>query len=143
MYLIKKLTLHGLVSFILCFGLMHSLVVNAGEVEIKKIEVRINSNGKNWTFHVTLKHEDSGWSHYADAWRIVDDEGKELGKRVLFHPHEHEQPFTRSLAGVELPEDAIIYIEAHDKVHGWSKDRVKIDFDFVEGDRYTIGQYTK
>lgn len=143
MFVIRKLTLYGLASFILGFGLMNSLVVNAGEVKITKIELRSNTNGKGWTFHVTLKHDDSGWSHYADAWRIVDDEGKELGKRVLYHPHEHEQPFTRSLSGVVLPEDAIIYVEAHDKLHGWSKDRVKIDFDFVEGDRYTIGQYTK
>lgn len=124
-------------------SVVFTLPAFAGDVEIKKVELRSNTAGSDWSFHVTLKHDDSGWDHYADAWRIVDEDGKELGKRVLFHPHEHEQPFTRSLSGVILPENAIIYVEAHDKVHGWSKDRVKIDFDFDEGDRYRIGQYSQ
>jgi len=132
-----------LMKFLLMFPLLVSSHVWADNVEIKKVELRSNSNGKEWTFHVTLKHADSGWEHYADAWRIVDDEGNVIGKRVLFHPHEHEQPFTRSLSGVKLKEDAIIYVEAHDKVHGWSKDRVKIDTDISEGDRYRIGSYSK
>jgi len=122
--------------------LLYPTLVMAGDVEIKRVELRSNNGGEEWTFYVTLKHDDTGWDHYADAWRIVDDEGKVIGKRVLYHPHEHEQPFTRSLSGVKLAEDAIIYVEAHDKVHGWSKDRVKIDFDFAEGDRYRIGSYT-
>ena len=115
----------------------------ADDVAIKKVEIRSNSGGNDWIFHVTLKHNDTGWEHYADAWRIVDEEGKEIGKRVLYHPHEYEQPFTRSLSGVKLDEDAIIYIEAHDKVHGWSKDRVKVNFEFPQGDRYQIGTYKK
>jgi len=123
--------------------LVFSSTLQADEVEIKKVELRSNNGGKHWTVRVTLKHNDTGWDHYADAWRIVDVDGKVLGKRVLYHPHENEQPFTRSLAGVKLEEDAIIYVEAHDKVHGWSKDRVKVDFEFPEGDRYRIGQYTK
>ena len=122
--------------------LVFSSTLQADEVEIKKVELRSNDGGKHWTFRVTLKHNDTGWDHYADAWRVVDADGKVLGNRVLYHPHENEQPFTRSLAGVKLEEDAIIYVEAHDKVHGWSKDRVKIDFEVPEGDRYRIGQYS-
>lgn len=122
---------------------LFSLATQAGDVEIVKVDLRNNNGGDNWTFRVTLKHADSGWDHYADAWRIVTKDGTVLGKRVLFHPHEHEQPFTRSLSDVKLGENAIIYVEAHDKVHGWSKNRVKIDFDFATGDRYTIGSYTR
>lgn len=133
------LTMKRVITFFMIFAVSGFAVAN--EVEIKKVEIRGNNKADNWTFHVTLKHNDTGWDHYADAWRIVDDEGKELGKRVLYHPHENEQPFTRSLSGVKLGGNAIIYVEAHDKVHGWSKDRVKIDFDFVEGDRYRIGFY--
>jgi hypothetical protein len=38
---------------------------------------------------------------------------------VLLHPHETEQPFTRSLGGVEVPEgiDRVI-LRANDSVHG-------------------------
>ncbi len=136
--IIKFTSLLVLLSQLVIF----SLPLQAGEVEIIKVDLRSNNSAKSWTFHVTLKHNDTGWNHYADAWQVVDSDGKVLGKRILHHPHEHEQPFTRSLSGVTLPENAIIYVQAHDKVHGWSKDRVKIDFDFPAGDRYTIGEYT-
>jgi hypothetical protein len=42
-----------------------------------------------------------------------------LGVRVLYHPHVHEQPFTRGLSGVEVPAGLKrVRIRAHDKVHG-------------------------
>ena len=115
----------------------------AGEVEIKRVELKGNLTTGDWKFDVTLKHADTGWKHYADAWRVVDEQGKELGKRVLYHPHVHEQPFTRSLSGVKLKEDSIIYLEAHDLEHGWSKDRVKIDLTIPEGDRYRVRTYRR
>lgn len=129
--------------FVLISLSIFSLPTQAGDVVIVKVELRNNTGGDNWTFHVTLKHADSGWNHYADAWRIVTEDGTVLGKRVLFHPHENEQPFTRSLSDVKLGGNAIIYVEAHDKVHGWNKDKVKIDFDFKQGDRYTIVSYSR
>ena len=101
--------------------------------------VKLAKNGPGWRFSVTLKHADSGWKHYADAWRIVDKKGKQLGKRVLYHPHVDEQPFTRSLGAVRIPDKTrVIYVEAHDKVHGWSKDKVKIDLKVKKGSRYLI-----
>jgi hypothetical protein len=43
-----------------------------------------------------------------------------LGTRTLLHPHETEQPFTRSLSGVEVSADvAAVTIRAHDSVHGY------------------------
>jgi hypothetical protein len=87
-----------------------------------------NSGGNSWSVRVTLKHGDTGWDHYADNWRVVDGEGNILGNRVLYHPHVEEQPFTRSLSGVIIPKGVTsIYIEAHDKVHGWTTNRLKVD----------------
>ncbi|MGD8783139.1 MAG: hypothetical protein PVF28_06550 [Thioalkalispiraceae bacterium] len=109
----------------------------ANDVEI--IKVMIEPSAHRWTFHVTLKHDDEGWKHYADGWRIVDGEGNELGFRKLWHPHENEQPFTRTLASVLVPKGKnIIYVEAHDKVHGWSKQRVRINMKEDKGNRYEI-----
>lgn len=71
-------------------------------------------------FDVTVQHGDSGWDHFADKWDIISTEGKVLGTRVLAHPHETEQPFTRSLPGVAIPEHATeVRIVAHDSVHGY------------------------
>ena len=123
-------------AVILC-GLVLSATVFANEVEIVKVELEPSAN--RWTFHVTLSHEDTGWDHFADGWRIVDSKGNELGYRKLWHPHVEEQPFTRTLANVLVPEGTnIIFIEAHDKVHGWAKKKVKIDLKKDKGDRYEI-----
>ncbi|UWQ50160.1 hypothetical protein K3720_01770 [Leisingera caerulea] len=80
-------------------------------------------SGGGWTFSATLSHPDTGWEHYADGWRVLDMDGKELGMRVLAHPHEHEQPFTRSLSGVQIPEGTPqVQIQARCLVDGWSRD---------------------
>lgn len=72
------------------------------------------------TFNVTVKHEDTGWAHYVDHWRVLTSEQGELGKRILLHPHVSEQPFTRSLSGISVPLDVKqVFIEVHDSVHGY------------------------
>ena len=71
---------------------------------------------------MTLKHEDSSWSHYADSWSVLDEDKKLISKRILWHPHEHEQPFTRSQSDIKIAKNAkFVYIRAHDKVHGYTK----------------------
>ena len=125
----KKILLAGLAIL--------STNVYANDVAIKGVQ--FNQANGHWTVHVTLKHEDSGWDHYADAWRVVDMADNVLGTRTLYHPHEHEQPFTRSLSGLAIPEDIKkVYVEAHDKVHGWSKDRVVVDLTDDSGDRFQV-----
>lgn len=101
--------------------------LSAGEVEIVAADLHETSNGR-WNVSVTLKHDDTGWEHYADNWQVVDESGKVLGDRVLFHPHVNEQPFTRSLGSVQIPEDtSVVYITAHDKKHGWTSNRLEVD----------------
>jgi hypothetical protein len=112
-------------------------VVHAGDVEIQNVYLYQQSS--SWRADVTLKHADTGWEHYADAWRIVDATGKLIATRVLYHPHVNEQPFTRSLGNIEIPAGTdIIFVEAHDKQHGWSPQRVKVDLSTSSGDRYHI-----
>jgi len=124
---------------IICLLLVSSFIspVLANEVEI--VKTRFAKYGKTWTVDTTLRHQDTGWDHYADKWRVVDQRGNVLGERVLLHPHENEQPFTRSESGIEIPETTtIVYVEAHDKVHGWSRQRVRVDLQNKHGDRYTV-----
>ena len=129
----------GKYIFALCFFIL-SPALYAGDVEIEFVELKQRAD--KWDVHVRLRHDDTGWDHYADAWRIVDEEGKEIGKRVLYHPHVNEQPFTRSLRGVEIKdEDLIIFVEAHDKVHGWNKKRVRIHMGSAEGEKFRIITY--
>lgn len=91
---------------------------------VKIIDAKARKKGDGWYFTVTLKHADTGWDHYADAWRVVSEDGKIFGERTLYHPHVDEQPFTRGLGDVKIPADIKkVYIEAHDKVDGWAKER--------------------
>ena len=72
-------------------------------------------------FDVTVLHPDSGWDHYANGWEVLDAEGNRLGFRELFHPHENEQPFTRSQAGIAVPAGATaVYVRTRCNIDGWS-----------------------
>lgn len=87
-------------------------------------------SGDTWRFSVTIAHGDTGWDHYADAWRVVDAKGKVLGTRILHHPHVDEQPFTRSLGGVSVPEAMTsVWIEARDSVHGWNAETFELSLE--------------
>lgn len=97
----------------------------SGPVEI--VDARAAREGAAWRFDVTLRHDDQGWAHYANAWRVVGPDGTVYGQRTLLHPHEGGLPFTRSLAGVVVPEGvAGVLIEARDTVHGWSPSVVEL-----------------
>jgi len=92
----------------------------AGDVEITAVEARQAANG-TWRFDVTLRHGDTGWDHYANLWQVELPDGTVLGERVLAHPHVEEQPFTRSLGNVAIPDSVkTVVIRARDSVHGFS-----------------------
>ncbi len=91
--------------------------------------VNVQQQGETWAFSVTLRHNDSGWEDYADGWRIEDETGKILGLRVLYHPHVNEQPFTRSLSGVTIPQGVdVVYIRAKTLTEGWDDARFEVKF---------------
>ena len=90
----------------------------AGETDVVAAEAARESDG-TWRFRVTVRHADAGWDHYADRWQVETPDGRVLGTRVLLHPHENEQPFTRALGGVVIPPEVTeVVIRAHDSLHG-------------------------
>ena len=94
--------------------------------KVDHVSARESGNG-TWRFDVTISHPDTGWDHYADGWRVVDMDGKELGMRELAHPHVNEQPFTRSLSGVQIPQGTTeVGIQARDNVSGWGPNIKKV-----------------
>ncbi|WP_108882705.1 hypothetical protein [Anderseniella sp. Alg231-50] len=98
--------------------LMMSGVCLAGEADVVGVTATKASDG-TWSFHVTVLHGDEGWDHYANRWDVIAPDGTVLGTRTLHHPHETEQPFTRSLGGVRVPDGVVsVTIRANDSVHG-------------------------
>ncbi|NNE82051.1 MAG: hypothetical protein HKN18_17415 [Silicimonas sp.] len=91
------------------------------------VDAKLQSAGENWSVSVTLSHGDTGWDDYADGWRVILEDGTVLGTRVLFHPHVNEQPFTRSLGGVQIPDGTqTVYIEARTNTDGWGATRFPV-----------------
>ncbi len=103
--------------FLLCLA---PLPAFADPAEI--VDVAARDTGSGWSFSVTIAHGDTGWDDYADGWRVELVDGTVLGTRVLHHPHVDEQPFTRSLGGVGIPEGVDqVAIRARTNTDGWAE----------------------
>lgn len=99
----------------------------AGEVDV--IDAKVTKSG-NGLYHiaVTLKHADTGWDHYANRWEVLGEDGSLYATRTLHHPHVNEQPFTRSLSGIKIPNGVQqIIIRGHDSVHGYGGKEHKVE----------------
>jgi hypothetical protein len=105
----------------LCLALLPCLslasAVRAGEADVVAAEATCGENSV-CRFSVTVRHADAGWDHFADRWEVLTDSGQVVATRVLRHPHLKEQPFTRHLPGVKVPEEIRrVRIRAHDSLH--------------------------
>lgn len=111
-------------SLALALGLAALALCQPGTVlasDAEVVDVKITpEGGGSYRFDVTVQHPDTGWEAYADRWEVLAPDGSLLGTRVLAHPHVHEQPFTRSLGGVAIPESVReVTVRARDSVDGW------------------------
>ena len=120
-----RLAAVALALFTVCGG------AQAGEANV--VGVKVQAQGETYRFDVTVRHGDEGWDHYADRWVVVGDDGTVFGERVLLHPHVEEQPFTRSLSGVVIPEGVnSVAVRGHDKGHGFGGAEFTIDLNSAE-----------
>jgi len=115
---------------LLCFTALLGLAAStaaAGEADVLAAEATALEGGR-YRFDVTVRHADEGWKHYADRWELLAPDGTVLATRVLRHPHVEDQPFTRSLPAVTLPEDTRqVTVRAHDSVHGLGGAEVTVE----------------
>ncbi|WP_018878526.1 hypothetical protein [Thioalkalivibrio sp. ALE28] len=127
----KRLTLATLLGLL-------ALPAQANPVDM--LEAQLHASGPNqWRVAVTVEHPDTGWDHYADAWRVLDADGNVLGERILHHPHVNEQPFTRSLRRLSIPDDTrFLQIEARCSQDGWSHQRLRTDLEQDQGEGFRI-----
>lgn len=91
------------------------------------VDVSVSGDGSVYDFDVTMSSPYDSPERYADAWRVIGDDGRVYGVRELLHDHANEQPFTRSLGGVEIPATvASVTIQGRDQVYGWGGDVVEV-----------------
>ena len=99
-----------------------------------------------WTFQVTVQHPDNGWEDYADGWDVVTPDGTiltadpgDIYTRLLLHPHEAEQPFTRSQVGIQVPPGVTqVRVRAHDIVDGYGGREILVDLTLDEGPGFEV-----
>ena len=116
-----------LLSRLLPVAVLVTIVASANEADV--LEVRVSCNeARVCRFSVTVEHNDQGWDHYADRWELLSPDGEVLATRVLAHPHDHEQPFERSLGNVSIPKDILqVVVRAHDSVHEYGGVEITVD----------------
>ena len=95
--------------------------------DVVAVEVSLNPDG-TFRFDVTLSSPYDTPQRYADAWRVRDEDGTVYGIRELVHDHANEQPFTRSLDGVEVPPGVTrVVVEGRDQLSGWGGKTLEVD----------------
>ena len=118
-----------------------------GNADVLFVRADLAPDG-SWTFHVTVSHPDTGWDDYADGWDVVTPDGTVLKPdpespftRLLLHPHEGEQPFTRSQSGIEIPRGVTrVSVRAHDIVDGFGGREVTVDLSVGHGDDFVVSR---
>jgi hypothetical protein len=109
----------GVAFTLTAISLLSAAAAWAGEADVVAAKVRRAADG-SYDFDVTVKSNDRGWDYFADAFEVLTPAGKVLGTRVLLHPHETEQPFTRELYGVQIPQGIErVVIRARHKPKGY------------------------
>ena len=99
----------------------------------------IQSKDGSWCIYTTVRHNDEGWDHYANAWQVLDMEGNEIAWRMLAHPHDDEQPFERDQCAVSIPpEVSKLIVQAKCNVHGFGGQTVIVDMSVPKGENFTV-----
>lgn len=117
----------------------------AGDADVTNVFAREEADG-SWTFHVSVEHPDKGLSDYANGWDILTEDGTVLKDRerqaftkILRHAHVDEQPFTRTVKGVQIPEGVEqLTVRAHDKLGGFGGKVVTVKLNRRFGENFSV-----
>ncbi len=123
-------------------------LADSGNADVLYVRAVYNPGTSTWTFHVTVSHPDTGWEDYADGWDVLLPDGTVLKPdagspftRLLLHPHEAEQPFTRSQSGIDIPTGTgKVIVRAHDLIAGFGGKEVEVDLTVSEGPDFEVSQ---
>ncbi len=115
------------------------------DADVEFVRAVLSADG-TWSFSVTVRHPDTGWEDYTNGWDVLTPDGTVLKvkendpfTRLLLHPHENEQPFTRSQSGITIPDGiTMVLVRAHDLVDGYGGKEVNVDLSTASGPGYEV-----
>lgn len=116
-----------------------------GNADVTFVKATRTGAGK-WTFEVSAKHPDVGWSDFMDGWDVVLPDGKTIllsphdkFTRVLAHPHVNEKTVTRTQENIPIPAGTKkVTVRAHDLVDGYGGRVVEVKLDEAEGTGFKV-----
>ncbi len=110
---------------VLACGIAGATRVWAGDADV--IAVVVRRHAELYDLDVTIRSKDTGWERYADQIEALGPDGAILGTRVLEHPHDDEQPFTRDLYEVRVPSGVTrITVRARFRPTGYNGDAMTV-----------------
>ncbi|MCJ8321953.1 MAG: hypothetical protein MJK12_20135 [Colwellia sp.] len=108
--------------------------------QVKHVVATQKSDG-SWCFDTSVRHNDQGWDHYADGWEVLDLKGNKLGVRRLGHPHDNEQPFTRSQCNIIIPSGIFkVIVRSKCNKHGFGGKPIIVDLNISKGEGFLVSR---
>ena len=100
----------------------------AGAADVIAATARQAADG-TWSFEVTMRCDDSGTAYFCDRFEVLTPTARVVGVRRLLHDHTDEQPFTRDLQGVNVPDGFPrgVLIRGHHNIRGYEGATLKLD----------------
>lgn len=87
--------------------------------DVRAVDIRRAEDG-TYTLDVTISSPYDTAERYADGWRVLDQKGEVLGTHHLSHDHASEQPFTRTMTGLVVPNGVTrVTVQARDLLAGY------------------------
>jgi len=126
------LFLHRLFAFVIVCLVTKTGSVQAADASQQQypdvISAKVSSSGKDtYDFDVTVSSPYDSPRRYADAFRVTDKDGTVYGERTLSHDHATEQPFTRDLYSVKIPNTVrVVVIQSRDLRYGYGGKTVEV-----------------
>ena len=99
----------------------------AGAADVIVATARQAADG-SWSFNVTMRCDDRGATYFCDRFEVLSPTGGVLGVRRLLHDHTDEQPFSRDLQRVKVPEGFPhgVLIRGHHNIRGYDGAALKL-----------------
>ena len=109
-------------------------MMSSPDADVESVRAVKGSDG-SWTFHVTVRHPDTGWDVVLRDGIVLKPDPSSPFTRLLLHPHETEQPFTRSQSNIIIPDKVTtVTVRAHDWVYGYGGREIVVDLKVDEGE---------
>ena len=105
-----------------------SPLVMAGAANVIAAMARQGADG-TWSFEVTMRCDDRGAAYFCDRFEVLTPTARVVGVCRLLHDHTDEQPFTREVQGVSMPDDSPrrVQIRGHHNVRGFDGATLTLD----------------